>query len=37
VAVTTAADVVAFKDEIQQRVQDIWGIRLEPEPVFVGF
>jgi len=33
----TAADVVAFKDEIQQRVQDIWGIRLEPEPVFVGF
>jgi UDP-N-acetylmuramate dehydrogenase len=33
----TAADVVALKDHIQQRVQDIWGVRLEPEPVFVGF
>ncbi len=33
----TAADVVALKEHIQQRVQDIWGIRLEPEPVFVGF
>ena len=33
----TAADVLAFKDHIQQRVEDIWGIRLQPEPVFVGF
>jgi UDP-N-acetylmuramate dehydrogenase len=33
----TAADVVAFKEQIQQRVEDIWGIHLEPEPVFVGF
>jgi UDP-N-acetylmuramate dehydrogenase len=33
----TAADVIAFKEQIQQRVEDIWGIRLEPEPVFVGF
>jgi UDP-N-acetylmuramate dehydrogenase len=33
----TAEDVVAFKEQIQQRVQDIWGIYLEPEPVFVGF
>jgi UDP-N-acetylmuramate dehydrogenase len=33
----TAADVLALKDQIQQRVEDIWGIRLEPEPVFVGF
>jgi UDP-N-acetylmuramate dehydrogenase len=33
----TAADIVSFKEEIQQRVQDVWGIRLEPEPVFVGF
>ena len=33
----TAADVVAFKEQIQQRVEDIWSIRLEPEPVFVGF
>jgi len=33
----TAADVVAFKEQVQQRVEDIWGIHLEPEPVFVGF
>jgi UDP-N-acetylmuramate dehydrogenase len=33
----TAADIVAFEEDIQQRVQEIWGIRLEPEPVFVGF
>jgi UDP-N-acetylenolpyruvoylglucosamine reductase len=33
----TAADILALKEHIQQRVEDIWGIRLEPEPVFVGF
>jgi UDP-N-acetylmuramate dehydrogenase len=33
----TAAEVLAFKDDIQQRVEEIWGIRLQPEPVFVGF
>jgi UDP-N-acetylmuramate dehydrogenase len=33
----TASEVVAFKEMIQQRVEDLWGIRLEPEPVFVGF
>jgi len=33
----TAAEVVAFKEQVQERVEDIWGIRLEPEPVFVGF
>jgi UDP-N-acetylmuramate dehydrogenase len=33
----TAADIVAFKETIQDRVQEIWGILLEPEPVFVGF
>jgi UDP-N-acetylmuramate dehydrogenase len=33
----TAAEVLAFKDDIQQRVEEIWDIRLEPEPVFVGF
>ena len=33
----TAADIVAFKEQIQQRVEDIWGVRLETEPVFVGF
>lgn len=33
----TAADVIAFKNEIQQRVLDEFGIDLQPEPVFVGF
>lgn len=33
----TAADVMSLKDAIQSRVEEIWGIWLEPEPVFVGF
>ena len=33
----TAADIVAFKEAIQERVEEIWGILLEHEPVFVGF
>jgi UDP-N-acetylmuramate dehydrogenase len=33
----TAAEVVALKDQIQHRVEEIWGVRLEPEPVMVGF
>ena len=34
----TAANIkAAFKEDIQQRVEEIWGILLEPEPVFVGF
>ena len=33
----SAAEVLALKDEIQQRVEEIWGIRLDPEPVMVGF
>jgi UDP-N-acetylmuramate dehydrogenase len=33
----TAADVVALKNHIQDRVEDIWSIRLDPEPVFIGF
>jgi UDP-N-acetylmuramate dehydrogenase len=33
----TAADIVALKDEIQRRVGEVWGVRLETEPVFVGF
>jgi len=33
----TAAEIVALKDEIQARVEQLWGVRLEPEPVFVGF
>jgi UDP-N-acetylmuramate dehydrogenase len=32
----TAADVLALKEQIQHRVEEIWGIRLEPEPVMVG-
>jgi UDP-N-acetylmuramate dehydrogenase len=33
----TAAEIVKFKDEIQQRVEEQWGVRLETEPVLVGF
>jgi UDP-N-acetylmuramate dehydrogenase len=32
-----ATDIIALKDEIQQRVLDVWGVTLTPEPVFVGF
>ncbi|HEY4053750.1 MAG TPA: UDP-N-acetylmuramate dehydrogenase [Terriglobales bacterium] len=32
-----AAEIVALKDEIQARVHETWGVRLEAEPVFVGF
>jgi UDP-N-acetylmuramate dehydrogenase len=32
----TAAEVISLKDQIQQRVEEIWGVRLETEPVFVG-
>jgi UDP-N-acetylmuramate dehydrogenase len=32
-----ASDVIAFKNQIQQRVLQTWGIELEPEPVLVGF
>jgi UDP-N-acetylmuramate dehydrogenase len=33
----TAAEVMELKDLIQTRVEEIWGVHLEPEPVFVGF
>lgn len=33
----TAAELVSLKEQIQSRVEELWGIRLEPEPVFVGF
>jgi UDP-N-acetylmuramate dehydrogenase len=33
----TAADIMAFKSQIQRQVEEHWGLRLEPEPVFVGF
>jgi UDP-N-acetylmuramate dehydrogenase len=32
-----AAEVVALQQEIQDGVERAWGIRLETEPVFVGF
>jgi UDP-N-acetylmuramate dehydrogenase len=33
----TAAEIIALKDEIQASVQDVFGVQLVPEPVFVGF
>lgn len=33
----TARDIVALKDEVQKKVFALWGVRLRPEPVFVGF
>ena len=32
----TAGEILALKEKIQHRVEEVWGIRLEPEPVFVG-
>jgi UDP-N-acetylmuramate dehydrogenase len=32
----TAKDIIVLKDEIQKKVFDIWGVSLQPEPVFVG-
>ncbi len=33
----TSTEILALKDQIQQHVEKIWGVRLEPEPVIVGF
>jgi UDP-N-acetylmuramate dehydrogenase len=33
----SADEVLALKDQIQQRVEEIWGVCLQPEPVMVGF
>src|SRR5579863_2607752 len=33
----TAADILALSDQIQQRVEELWGVRLEMEPVLVGY
>ncbi len=33
----TAAEILALRDEIQSRVEKEFGIRLQPEPVMVGF
>ncbi len=32
-----ADDIIELKDAIQRSVEEQWGIRLEPEPVLVGF
>lgn len=33
----TADEVIELKNEIQRRVAETWGLRLDPEPVLVGF
>jgi UDP-N-acetylmuramate dehydrogenase len=33
----TAEEILALKENIQHRVEETWGVRLEPEPVMVGF
>jgi UDP-N-acetylmuramate dehydrogenase len=33
----SATDIVRLKEQIQTRVDECWGIALDPEPVFVGF
>jgi len=32
----SASEILALKNLVQQRVEQEWGLRLEPEPVFVG-
>ena len=32
----SAAEILALKDQIQQRVAEIWGVRLESEPVILS-
>ncbi len=36
-AQASAADMVRLQQQIQDKVEENWGIRLDPEPVFVGF
>jgi UDP-N-acetylmuramate dehydrogenase len=33
----TAVDLLRLKNEIHRHVQEAWGIRLQTEPVFIGF
>jgi UDP-N-acetylmuramate dehydrogenase len=33
----SAAEVIEFKNQIQERVRQIWGVSLDAEPVMVGF
>jgi UDP-N-acetylmuramate dehydrogenase len=32
-----AADVIRFKEEIQVKVKEKFGVALQPEPIFIGF
>ncbi|HWG38964.1 MAG TPA: hypothetical protein VN658_00340, partial [Candidatus Acidoferrales bacterium] len=32
----TAKDILALKEQIEKKVFDMWGVSLQPEPVFVG-
>jgi len=32
----SASEILSLKDLIQQRVKEIWGVRLEPEPVILS-
>ena len=33
----TASEIVAFKNKVQEGVWKVFGVKLQPEPVFVGF
>ncbi len=33
----TAAEVMALQNDVQTKVEQTWGVRLVPEPVFLGF
>jgi UDP-N-acetylmuramate dehydrogenase len=33
----SASEILVLKNEIQERIEQVWGIKLEPEPVLVGF
>jgi UDP-N-acetylmuramate dehydrogenase len=33
----SAKEILGLKNQIQQQVETVWGIKLEPEPVLVGF
>jgi len=33
----TAKDIISLKNEVQKLVLEVWGVQLQPEPVFVGF
>ncbi len=32
----TAAEILALSRQIENRVEEVWGVRLQPEPVIVG-